>query len=422
MFKIKDRKRTVRSWVYSVIGIAVLLVTIIGGLSTREQVTKSWYTTAVVSQNNADVTTTSVSEIIDTDFASTDQRGIWREIPDVSVVDNVFSPYAPDDLRILDDSEIAKFNGGCSLGTQDSCLVIGNPNKNNYGIHRYIIDYQFEPNSISGGKDSRCGLTRKNYGTKDRITVPFCWIAVPQGWEWKIDTATIQIKHRKRLIEPECSVGTSDPNNFSSNSDDCQVTQNGSITIVTASNLDSDTGVWVRAKVSTQDAYNTADFLPPPKAPSQDDGKHPVSRNGKYILLAAVLALIGKLIMTQLILLRGRDIVRSGGATEAAFADNNEGPTKTLSNAALRKLVTLSVVPPEGITPYHGAILVNEEVTKEAKQAWFLSQVLDGKIEMVGKSGTQFKYVSKEPLEKYSSLRYFFGHEAHLKNPVLDLT
>ena len=115
MFKIKDRKRTVRSWVYSVIGIAVLLVTIIGGLSTREQVTKSWYTTAVVSQNNADVTTTSVSEIIDTDFASTDQRGIWREIPDVSVVDNVFSPYAPDDLRILDDSEIAKFNGGCSV-------------------------------------------------------------------------------------------------------------------------------------------------------------------------------------------------------------------------------------------------------------------------------------------------------------------
>ncbi|HJM99793.1 MAG TPA: hypothetical protein QF850_06005, partial [Acidimicrobiales bacterium] len=261
MFKIKDRKRIVRSWVYSVIGIAILLVTIIGGLSTREQVTKSWYTTAVVSQNNADVTTTSVSEIIDTDFAATDQRGIWREIPNVSAVDNVFSPYAPDDLRILDDSEIAKFNGGCSLGTQKSCLVIGNPNKNNYGTHRYIIDYQFEPNAISGGKDSRCGLIRKNYGTKDRFTFPFCWIAVPQDWEWKIDTATIQIKHRKKLIQPECSVGTSDPNNFSSNSDDCQVTQNGSITIVTASNLDSDTGVWVRAKVSTLDAYNTADFL-----------------------------------------------------------------------------------------------------------------------------------------------------------------
>jgi len=242
MFKIKNQKKAVRSWILSAISISALVVLLIVQYCVVVQVTKSWYTTAVVSQNDEGVTTTSVSEIIDTDFSAGDQRGIWREIPDLLEVDNVFSPYAPDDLRILDDSGIAEFKGGCSLGTRNACLVIGDPDKDNYGIHRYIIDYQFEPNAISGGDDSRCGLTRENdKGDIDGATVPFCWIAVPERWDWKIDTATIQIEHSKKLIEPECAVGSSDPDNFSSNSDGCQVTQNGSITIVTASNLDSDT-------------------------------------------------------------------------------------------------------------------------------------------------------------------------------------
>lgn len=401
-----------KSWIYSAVALLVLLLIICVSYVIKSQETKSWFTTLVLSESGE----SSIREIIDTDFSSTDQRGIWREIPNVKSIDFVYSPYAPDTSKILSNPEIATFPG-CSINYQDmtACLRIGKPEVNNYGLHRYIIDYQLQDDKLLSSNE--CGLrTDAENGVNT-----FCWIGVPEGWNWNIKSAMLQIKSEKQLINPECSVGYWYPSNFSSQSNNCEIRQIGDITIVTANNIDRSTGVWVRAKVSNQDASPDESFLNPPKAPSRDDARHPISKDFLFILIALIIAVLGKILTTQFLLYKGRDIVRDGGATEAAFADSNEGSTKALSNKEMEKLVTLSVVPPDNVTPYHGAIIVNEKVTADAKQAWFLSQILDKRIEMRGKSGTKFKYASSEPPEIDGPLEKMFGRKAHEHKPLIDL-
>ena len=109
---------------------------------------KSFYATAEINEDG----TTFIREIIDTDFAGTDQRGIFRDIPDVESIDYVHSPYAPDSRRVLSRREIAEFGGNCFIGQRWTCLRIGEPDINNYGLHRYIIDYQLKPRNPLGRK------------------------------------------------------------------------------------------------------------------------------------------------------------------------------------------------------------------------------------------------------------------------------
>ena len=58
---------------------------------------------------------------------------------------------------------------------------------------------------------------------------------------------------------------------------------------------------------------------------------------------------------------KGRDVVKVGGAVEAAFADSNETDSKPMSLREMEEMVTLSVVPPEGIEPYEASILLYEK-------------------------------------------------------------
>ena len=49
-------------------------------------------------------------------------------------------------------------------------------------------------------------------------------------------------------------------------------------------------------------------------------------------------------------------MVKVGGAVEAAFAESNKVDSKPMSLREMSEMVTLSVVPPEGIEPYEASI------------------------------------------------------------------
>ncbi len=401
MFQIKKRSRTVQAWVFSTISILGTIVAFWFGFGLQPQETKSFFTTAIIYEDGS----TFIREIIDTDFAGTDQRGIYRDIPDVESIDYVHSPHAPDSRRVLTRQEKAEFGGRCFIGQRWTCLRIGNPNIDNYGLHRYIIDYRLIPGTLLG--QNQCGLSG------DTI----CWNAIPERWEWDIKSATIQIQYPYILNNITCGYvqGRQAPTNSV-----CDITQSGNTITITTKNINNRTGLFVAAQRTNTPTTENSDFLPPPKAPTNNDGRDPFWNNITTVILGLILAILGKVGTTRLLLYRGRDIVRSGGATEAAFAESNDGPTKSLSYADMNRLVTLSVVPPDNITPYHGAILINEEVNREAKQAWFLQQVSDGKVEIINKEGSRFKYVSPDPPES-KPLRIIFGPNAAENQPTLDL-
>ena len=401
MFQIKKRSRTVQAWVYSTISILGIIVAFWFGYAAKPQETKSFFATAEINEDGS----TFIREIIDTDFAGTDQRGIYRDIPDVESIDYVYSPHAPALKRILNRREISEFGGRCVIGQRWTCLRIGNPNIDNYGLHRYIIDYQLIPGTLLG--ENQCGLSG------DTI----CWNGIPERWEWDINSATIQIRYPYILNNITCGYvqGRQVPSNSV-----CDITQSGDIITVTAKNIDSRTGLFVAAQRTNTPVIENSDFLSPPKAPTSNDGRYPFWNNIVTVILGVILAIIGKVGTTRLLLYRGRDIVRSGGATEAAFADTNDGPTKSLSYTEMNRLVTLSVVPPDNITPYYGAVLINEEVNREAKQAWFLQQIADENVDILNKEGSRFKYVSSNPPES-KPLRIIFGPNAAENQPTLDL-
>ena len=326
MFQIKKRSRTVQAWVYSTISILGIIVAFWFGYAAKPQETKSFYATAEINEDG----TTFIREIIDTDFAGTDQRGIFRDIPDVESIDYVHSPYAPDSSRVLSRREKAEFSGNCFIGQRWTCLRIGEPDINNYGLHRYIIDYQLKPGTLLG--ENQCGLSGNT----------ICWNGIPELWQWDINSVTIQIRYPYILNNITCGYvqGRQAPSKTV-----CDITQSEDIITVTAKNIDNWTGLFVAAQRTNTPVIENSDFLSPPKAPTNNDGKYPFWNNITNVILGLILAILGKVGTTRLLLYQGRDIVRSGGATEAAFAETNDGPTKSLSYTEMNRLVTLSVVP-----------------------------------------------------------------------------
>ena len=200
----------------------------------KPQETKSFYTTAEISADGS----VDIVEIIDTDFTGKSQRGIYRDIPDVQSINSVESPHAPDFWKILNNREISEFGNRCiqdPFGVRWTCLRIGEPNIDNYGLHRYIIEYELKPKRLD--RTDQCGLSGET----------ICWNAIPERWEWDINSATIQLRYPQLLENPTCGfIGGN-----SSSNPECDINQVGDIVIVTADNIADRTGLFIAAQRTT---------------------------------------------------------------------------------------------------------------------------------------------------------------------------
>ena len=117
-------------------------------------------------------------------------------------------------------------------------------------------------------------------------------------------------------------------------------------------------------------------------------------------------------------------MVKVGGAVEAAFAESNKVDSKPVSLREMSEMVTLSVVPPEGVEPYEASIILYEQVTNSALQSWFLQQSINGHISIEGKSGEtpiSFRHRAAEDWSLWESSRRCFGQNAHETKQHVDL-
>jgi uncharacterized membrane protein YgcG len=82
---------------------------------------------------------------------------------------------------------------------------------------------------------------------------------------------------------------------------------------------------------------------------------------------------------------RGRNEVSGATPADAAYA-TGEG-TRLLTDAELQRLATLEVSPPEGLTPWEGAVLMREAVDDTTIEAWFGHAAAVGRIALHEEDG-----------------------------------
>ena len=400
MGKLHDKSRRRSGWI--VTGVVVLLLSgfLIVFSLVKEDKTESWYTTASVSKDGV-----LINEIIDNDFGNGRNRGIWRDIPDLSLDDiiDVSTPTANGTVTYLDERSESRLDLGC-LSEGTACIRIGDPDILWRGLHRYELTYKLPLEDFTG------------YAICGRAEDSFCWNAVPERWAYEITTVRAQINNADWLEKPQCRVG----NKTSEDGAKCAVEQTADTIVVISLDHPPKTPLIISAKYkrSRQPANTFSDkfILEPPPLPTPDQAKFDW-KYISYIPLIIGFLFLGIFLSTFHVRRKGRDVVKVGGAVEAAFADSNETDSKQLSLREMEEMVTLSVVPPEGIEPHEASILLYEKVTNSSLQSWFLQQSINGHISIEGKKGEKLQYLSDiEPKNTgpYGTvLSDVFGQNAH---------
>ena len=274
-----------------------------------------------------------ITETFDHDFGDNRRHGPLRTIPnDFGAPTDVVasSPTAPDALDIADE------------GFQ-TVIRIGDPDETVTGQHRYTLAYTLPRARLSSGFLAVDAFAPDQFET-DRAEV------VVRGFE---------------LANPGCFVG------FNGSDTPCDLAPEDGLYRASFESLPKFTGITVEG-----DIVGRTDLVDVPPLPL------PERRPDYRLVLSLAVAVLG-VIAAALVYLwarrRGRNEVFAGGAADAAFgelpppdADRSSAMATTLvPDDRLDELATIEFVPPKGVTPWEGAVLLDEHLDDATVQAWF---------------------------------------------------
>jgi hypothetical protein len=281
-----------------------------------------------------------VREVIDWDFGTGERRGIFRTIPSSGgepTQIQVHSPTAPDVFTVS------------TVG--DTEIRIGDEDRRISGRHRYVISYVL-PETVQGDR--------------------FALDAVGDRWPVGSDEVTVTVLGAE-LDAPECFTG------LLGSTDRCPIDAVGDGYRTALDDIDAHEAVTVAGDVvATRPAE-----LPPQPPFEERDGSARLRWAGIVAGLGLVVAGATYLVCRQL----GRNEVASGGATEAAFADATSGSRHPSDGAFgpappmidlvadedMADLAGLELVPPPGVEPWQGAVVLRETIDDRTIGAWFAS-------------------------------------------------
>jgi uncharacterized membrane protein YgcG len=280
-----------------------------------------------------------IREVVDQDFGSHDRHGYERIIPnDFGVPTDVqaSSPDAPADVHID------------QLGGETR-IRLGDPAETVTGQHRYELSYTLPDAQLSTGQ---LHLDLVGAGA-DAETTHF--EAVVAGMT---------------LTDPACSVGAAGANGG------CTLAQSGDTYRATIEPLPAGDGVTISGTVS---AVGTPADVPVPSLPTRRSDDNPVPL--AVAMLPIGLASAGAVF--ELARRRGRNEVYAGGAADAAFGGTGgplpppgspPPPTRLVPDSQMAALATTEFVPPKGIEPWQGDVLLRERIDDDTVSAWFSGQ------------------------------------------------
>jgi len=285
--------------------------------------------------------TARITEAIDYDFGLEERHGIYRDVPGLrrSDVVSVSSPSAPDSYEAID-------------GYRDDLrLKIGEKWTTIDGRHRYDLVFDL---AVPDG---------------DEIV----WTAIGDGWERPIHEVEAHLVAPFELMSPGCV----------SEGGTCRLTEvaPGHL-VVDVEGLER----WQHVRVTAQRGAD----LPAVPSPGSPPPLPPTGQDFRFLL--PVLSILAVLVAVALLFFRimrlaGREQVRDGGAAEAAFDPDGDGPVRRVDHAELADLVTIMFSPPRGLAAHQAAIVLEEAVTNDAKVSWLLERVAAGELNLAEEGG-----------------------------------
>jgi len=276
-----------------------------------------------------------IREVVDQDFGRTDRHGYERTIYN--------------DFGVPIDVEASSPDADASVGIAEvfgaTRIRLGDPNTTYDGQHRYVLAYTLPQARLSSGL--------------------LALDIIDSGEEFETGRFEVIITGFQ-LTDTKCNVGSY------GDVGGCTLEQVGSDYRVVFEPLEPGDGVTVAGTI----VGFTTPLEPempalPPKAPDH------------RVLLAILMwpiGIVAAIVVFTLAKLRGRNDVFSGGAVEAAYgrmpAPGAPGlapvmSVSRVSDSRLADLATIEFVPPKGLDPWHGNVLLNERITSDTVAAWF---------------------------------------------------
>lgn len=333
----------------AVVGTSALAFTGLIGAERYEEKFDAKQVTVVPAGDNG----LALREVVDQDFGDNDRRGYQRIIPnDFGVPTGIeaSSPDAPDDVN---DSQVPG-------GTQ---IRIGDPNTTISGQHRYELAYTLPDARLGSGE-----LALDIIGAGEELSTD----------RFEIVVAGLELE------DPLCNVGRS------GDSGGCALERDGDVYRAVISPLDAGDGITIGGTIVGRS--EPAD-VPIPTVPERRDVPSRVPLSLSLLPLGAVTGGVVYAFSRR----HGRNEVFAGGAADAAYGDGplrrpipgaplpppGSEPTPradaTPSTTSVRlvadddmaDLATTEFVPPTGIDPWLGAVVVRETVDNDTVSAWF---------------------------------------------------
>ncbi len=268
-----------------------------------------------------------ITEVVDEDFGSNDRHGYERVIRnDFGVPTDIVasSPDANADVHVIP-------------GFSDTTIRLGDPDATIDGQHRYVLSYTLPDARMSTGK-----LALDIIGTIETL---------------ETGTFTVEVAGMD-LQGPTCNVGA-----FGATGG-CTLERDGDVFRAVISPLRPGQGITIGGTVVSRDPTAQVGDLPP--LPERRDVDN---RWVGFVLLGggALAALLVFFVIRRV----GSNEVAAGGAADAAFAAGAPGSVTMVPDDRLAAYATTEFVPPQGLLPWHGNVLLREEIGPESISAWF---------------------------------------------------
>jgi len=298
-----------------------------------------------------------IREVVDDDFGTAKRHGYQRYIPNDfgSPIDiTATSPDASAHLEIEDQGAVTR-------------VRVGDPDTTTTGQHRYVLTYTLPNARLSAGT-----LALDIIGTEEDLQTKRFEVVL-SGFV---------------LADPLCNVGGS------AAVGGCTLTKDGVLYRTVIAPLEPNTGITVGGTITKLVTPLIVDEPPPVT--------HRTERRWPLAIATALLGLlaagVGFLVADRL----GRNEVAGSSAADAAYvtaplvpsAPGAAAPpppppsTRLVTDRQLESMATTEFVPPTGIRPWQGRLLLREQIDVHSMSAWFGDQIAQEYLSLTGKGTT----------------------------------
>jgi uncharacterized membrane protein YgcG len=276
-----------------------------------------------------------IREVVDHDFGTHRRHGYERNVPVDFGEPTDIEATSPDANADVDVTPFGDYDR----------IRLGDPDKTYTGQHRYTLEYTLPEAHLSSGV-----LNLDIIGDPDK----------PE----ELETGRFEVVVTGLVLaDATCDAGAAGVHGG------CTLNADGDVYRAVIEPLRPGEGITIGGTiVGTAPAADIADPSLPARRPD---------RRALMALISLLLGAAAVVIVYLVTRREGRNEVFAGGAADAAYGSlpspttgNGERPVRLIADTDMDELATIEFVPPKGIEPWQGAVLLKERIDRDTVAAW----------------------------------------------------